>query len=616
MQNQKFRKREEEGMNLRGGRTLFRFCCTVFGFALFAALTAVPPAFAQGNCLGDVGPAKSCSANDVSIAGIRSGSVVVFQGGSGDKCIEGGTFSFTATFDIKTTSNKTRSNIGIFFGTGQNNALHGTCTDAILAPTHPCANGTVTCGDTDYEELDQAIDGEKGIVCTNPSDPSTCTAGCGDTTSADNFTDAFGPGTQSATLEVDNVTCPLSGTSPCPAGSGFTGTCLALPECTSWFQPTSTMPVCESPGPNYPWQPQAIAGTSSKCSCTTLFIPVQPIVPMVTVAKSCNTTLSTGPDLTSCDEGAGDVSNNVTYHVNITNTTPAGEGGVIVDQICDSVYGTIYRSGTFTGAACPTGSIGSNGSLISGCTPSPTDIPNAGSGTCDFVAHQNENLKEVDTVTVQVHSDVSASAKFDSKPSNTVTVTSEDSPSKSSTTKGLVATESACATVRYSVDVHNSSGADENLTLSALTDSVYGDITKVGGNLLGTTCGVAVGSLGLGTLSGTTASSTNGGALPFSLTVGGSDYQCQFDGQFCGNINPAAEEFGTGACKTTTGFCSAGQPSTVACSKNSDCDLTCPGITQIDTVSSTITGDEGETVSQTITGLNVTECVQSFHSAH
>jgi hypothetical protein len=83
--------------------------------------------------------------------------------------------------------------------------------------------------------------------------------------------------------------------------------------------------------------------------------------------------------------------------------------------------------------------------------------------------------------------------------------------------------------------VHNSSGADEIETLSALSDSTYGDITTLGTGtapiVLGTTCGVAVGSAGLGTLNG----STGAGTLS-TIPVDG-HYICQFDGQFCSGLS-------------------------------------------------------------------------------
>jgi hypothetical protein len=115
--------------------------------------------------------------------------------------------------------------------------------------------------------------------------------------------------------------------------------------------------------------------------------------------------------------------------------------------------------------------------------------------------------------------------------SNSVTVISHEAPSTATVTKGVNSTTGLCATVRYSVNVKNTSGVDETLTLSALNDTAsdFGSLTSVHGNILGTTCGVATGSPGLGTLSG----STGGGSLSTTLAPNAA-YQCYFDGQFCG----------------------------------------------------------------------------------
>src|SRR4029077_2993195 len=86
-------------------------------------------------------------------------------------------------------------------------------------------------------------------------------------------------------------------------------------------------------------------------------------------------------------------------------------------------------------------------------------------------------------------------------------------------TKSYVSTIAACATARLSAVVANTSAFDENETLSALSDTVYGDITSCKGttngctstgspNILGTTCGVASGN-GLGTLSGVTTTTSS-----------------------------------------------------------------------------------------------------------
>ena len=164
--------------------------CIKLAFALAAAAVVATPAFAQNQaCVQDAynsfnGSNKnlSCTANDVSIARVESGSVHVFSGGLGDnsnKCIAGGTFSFTANFAISTNSSSARSNIGVYFAGGnQQQALTGSCSDAILSKPHACAfvNGVsqANCGSNEYEELDQSINGETAAAF-----------GCGDTSSND-----------------------------------------------------------------------------------------------------------------------------------------------------------------------------------------------------------------------------------------------------------------------------------------------------------------------------------------------------------------------------------------------------------------------------------------------
>jgi hypothetical protein len=554
-------------------------------FALLVMAILATPAFA-GNCLKDVSKANSCSANDVSIAAVKNGTVNVYSGGipGTNQCIEHGQFSFTAEFEVKTTSSSTRSNIGIFFGTGQNSALSGTCTNQILAPTHPCAfvNGvsTATCGDANYKENDQGINGEPGIEATQAS--------CGDTSSNDSSTD-FGPGTHQATLEVLNVTCPAA-TSACPAGSGITGPCLQLPVCSSWYQPANGMPVCESPAAqSYPWVPAAIPGSPSKCTCGTIFVPVTPVTVAPKVAKACNTTLTgTSPSFdfssttgagtpNNCDAGAE--GSTATYTVAIKSTATLSGNNTVVDQICDDQYGTIYSA--FNPATCPLGKSGITATNVS-CPPGgSTGIGPGATETCTFTAPVGENVAGLtDTVSASGHSSLNSSSTFTNTQSNSVTVTSSDAPSTATTTKSVDSLAHGCATVRYAVAVHNSSGPDEALTLSALQDSSFGDITKAtptNASVLGTTCGVAS---GVGTLS----SSTGAGALPTTLAVSGADYSCKFDAQICGNL-------------TTITLPPPGG--------------TCLGFQHQNKVTPTLAGDEGEAV--TNVGNTLTENVCFTH---
>jgi hypothetical protein len=492
------------------------------------ALALTQTASAQ-TCLQDeYGKNVQCTANDVRIAFATNPRGL--DGTPKPTCIAGQTFSFVADFHVTTTATA-RENIGMFFATGgQANALKGTCADNIIAPIHQSANplDTVPLGTSQYLSADPP--------------PDTC----GDISTADN--------NQVITVEVDNVDCK--------AGSNGM---LALPNCTSWQQPGGTI-QCVSNPPNYPWVKAAIPGSPSKCNCDDTFtVPIAVQTPGVTVAKSCNTSISTGTGLTSCDAGAE--GSQVTYTIAITNQSNFGT--VAIDQICDSAYGTLFRASGFTGAACPAGSVGGT---ISNNTCSAT------STTCSFVVTQGENLTVKNIVSVVGHGS-SGGTSFGPTASNEVTVTSSDAPSTATVTKTLVNTTNACLTVRYGVDVQNTSSADEAVSLSALNDSAFGDLTTVHDNVLGTTCGVATGNPGLGTLSGSSGAGALSGGL--SLAGGGTHYVCQFDAQFCGGLG------------------------TISLPNNT----TCNGVKHTNQVSGTLTGDEGEKVTQTPGSLTVNECV-------
>jgi hypothetical protein len=481
-------------------------CSKTFVLVLLALAVVAVPAFAQ-TCLQDeynmVQKQKlNCTANDVRVASVSN--ITDLSGNPLTTCVEGDTFSFIANFEVVTTANAAnsggRDNIGLYFQTDDTkpNALFGSCVDNIIAPAHPCAGGTGTCGVTQpafYKEFDT----------------STPTDNCGDTASSVN-PDIF------IRAVVQNFVCKA------PAGGG---TSLVLPNCTSWQVPgSSNLCVSNPPSFPYPAPPAAIPGSPSKCNCATIPLNITIITPTVGVAKSCNTALSQGAGLTSCD--AGEDGSTVTYHVAVTNTSTSG---ITVDQICDTAYGTIFQAGSFTGAACANGTV-ANTPASTTCTA--LDIAGGASKSCDFTAFQGATavgtVTVTNTVSVSGHSDVLASKTFGPTTSGTVTVVSHETASSATVTKGAVGNTHACVNVRYSVDVHNSSSADENLNLSALNDTAFGDVTSSTNTaILGSTCGVAS---GFGTLVGTTGA----GALPTSLTAGGSDYQCQFDAQICGDL--------------------------------------------------------------------------------
>jgi hypothetical protein len=290
------------------------------------------------------------------------------------------------------------------------------------------------------------------------------------------------------------------------------------------------------------------------------------------VKKTCNTVDNTQtpdfstdpPSPNSCTihpEGG-----TVTYTVAVTNTS--NFGSIVVDQICDSAYGNIFTDPSFSGPACAAGTVGTS----TGTTCLALAIASGATQTCTFTANQAENVTVNNIVSVKGHG--SSAGTFGPTTSNQVTVVSNEAPTTGTITKSFVGNTAGCATVRYNVEVKNTSasGTDETLTLSALNDSAFGSITSVHGtgnnSVLGTTCGVDVGSFGLGTL----FESAGAGTLPVTIPVNGGTYTCKFDGQFCGGLD--------NGCFTHT-----------------------------NTVSATLTNDENQTVSLTPGTLNLQECL-------
>jgi hypothetical protein len=496
------------------------------------------PAFAQ-TCLQNeynlVNKQKlNCTANDVRIAQVTNIRDPL-TGAPLASCIAGSNFNFLADFEILTTSSANRENIGMYIATNSTTqALTGACVDNIIAPTHPCpSNSSLSCGSNNYHESDPPPDN------------------CGDTSSSD----GGGTGIEIVTLEIDDFAC-----NP-PAGQNT----LVLPNCTSWQIPGGTIQcVSAAPAYTYPFNgpggtPTAIPGSPSKCNCSVIPLPITVQTPNISVAKAC-TTANGGPS-TSCTltpEGG-----QVTYTVDMNNNQ-SNFGSVVIDQICDSQYGTVYTDGTL--AACAPGTQGSG--LITGTTCTDFTIAFGADQKCTFTVNQPENVTITDTVNVSGHG--TSAGKFGPDTTNSVTVVSNEAASSATVTKGFVGTEAACATVRYSVDVKNTStaGTDETESLTVLNDSAFGSITSVHDSVLGTTCGVAS---GVGTLSGTAGA----GVLPASLPVGGPDYTCQFDGQFCSALD-------VNSC-----------------------------ISHTNSVAGTITGDEGETVTQSDSTLTVKECLSA-----
>jgi len=565
-------------------------CCKTLVLVLFAMaamLLQATPAYSQG-CLADVDSTiakhlggSTCTANDVRLA--QAVNPRDAQGNPISTCFAGTSFSFIADFKVVTTATN-RENIGFYMRTdgitptgatcSASDPAHcnsaefpGTCADNIVSPLHLAGTNT-TCTAGSPGCLGSSLYHENA-----PSNGETAGDTCGDTTSADG-------NNQFITVAVNNITCP-------PVGSTF-----LLPNCTTWWQPTNNVPLCISdPNTGWPFNPAAQAGTTSKCNCSALTIPITPISYSITVTKT--------PTPLSQVEPGGDFN----YDVGMTNTTTTNGpfGNVIIDQVCDNKYGNIATTGACSGgsntgnsctssatctgggtcvlpSACPAGSQCSAPNNTPGTTCAtniscsvPHTVASGGSvdPLCTFTGSFTPGTEGslTDRVTVSGFGNTGQAIPPAVTNFHDAAVTVSEAPATATVTKSL--DTHACAIARYKVEVQNTSGTstDESESLTALADSPYGSITTVHGNVLGTTCGVATNAAGLGTLSG----SSGAGTLSATLAPG-DKYTCEFDGEFCATLG-------------THGACTS-------------------GLEQMDTVTASLSDDNGEGNPVTVTGSN------------
>lgn len=325
-----------------------------------------------------------------------------------------------------------------------------------------------TDGDANH---DGALTGTCGVNVIRPKDPIT---GLGSTSfvqldgSPDTCGDIDGGhNPQVVTVEVDNVLCQ---------DSDADGK-LNLPNCTSWRQPGSNG-VCQSANDAFP-------GSPSKCNCDVGFN-----IPLLVENGALAVTKTASP--LSLPEPGGEF----TFSVTATNT--ASFTALTIERICDDRYGTIAGSG------CPAGTLGTVNSTD--CTV-PQALAPGGIFACSFKGNllANDPTTDTDTVTASGHDvnggPVSASA------SAQVAIT--DIPPTAVVIKSFSAL--VCSTVRYSVEVKNTSQTDA-LALSQLIDSSFGDILTVHDSVIATTCATT------------------------SIPVGASS-TCTFDAQFCGGTD-------------------------------------------------------------------------------
>ena len=515
--------------------------------AVLLLLLRASPASA-GNCAQDnftaAGNSQTlgCTSGDVSIASASNPRDL--NGNTVTTCVAGASLNFLVDFTVVSTSDRTRSNVGLYLGTipvGEpgSSALTGTCDDSIISQLHnrispfsTCTAGSAGClGDPTYTELDG--------------------------TASDNCGDVATKSTHVVTVELDNVICPSVGS-----------TAVVLPDCTTWQVPGKTITCFSDPTQGWPFQPlAAIPGTTSKCNCGQVSIPITPINPTISATKTVTPASIVEP---------GGVFH---YTAVVTNTT-AGAVNVTINQLCDDKFGNIATAVTTPPQpACPAGTLGSAANIV---CPLPATLAQNATVTCTFDGTVNgtEPLSVTDTVTA--HGVSPGGAVLSAQASATVHI--GEAAAQAQVSKRLDSGQE-CAIARYRVEVDNISPAstDETETLSALNDSAFGNLTVLGTGatpkIVGTTCGVVN---GLGTLAGT---GNGAGALGTIIGVGG-NYTCEFDGEFCAALGTA------GACTTglqnadtvtatltkEDGVCTGGTNDGTLCTSNANCTGggTCP----------------------------------------
>ena len=470
-------------------RTIGRMLA-VFAATLAGLMFSVAPAYAVGTCIQDVWQAHgnhqnlTCTAQDVTLSSasniniITGGQCGIENGVRVCKCNSGQTVTFTADFEMDLTAD-TRYDVGFYIATdggGADGALTGQCT-----ATASLASNT----DGSFINLDAQPDV------------------CGDIT---------GPlGTLHNPLFV---TTQIS--APCAAGPSGK---LELPFCTTWRQPGSNQ-VCLGTG-NGTTTDDVYPGSPSKCNCGNLAVDIFSEVATITTTKDALTA--------SVPETGG----SATYSVKVKNN--AAQASLTLDSLTDDKYGDITAvhaaGGGFqevTATTCvddlntttcqvgdTSGSPGS-GAIAAGaecsCTFTGTvpagDFPGSFTDVvtaCGTDSFGNTNRCDDDDATVP-YADVLQ------PPSLTKTV----------------ASKSCQIDVSYNVVVTNGS-AQDTLTLSTLTDDVYGNITQVQGNVISTTCGQSPGP----------------GTLPKVIAVSG-NYSCSFVGRIT-SCNTTVHDTVTGA---------------------------------------------------------------------
>ncbi len=417
-----------------------------------------PEAASAQTCIQDVWKAHgnnqnlTCTANDVTLS--TATNITIQTGGACVNgvcsCYAGQTVTFTADFRMDLTAD-TRYDVGFYLATDNDPNNDGALT-GLCSATASLASNTTRPGN--FINLD--TESQPGDVCGDITGPLSTVAG------------SHNPLFVTATVSA-----------PCPSTPGQQ---LRLPFATTWRQPGSNE-VCDGTGSSAATN-DVYPGSPSKCNKGTLVLDITSITTSISVSKSTSSTVP---------ETGGTAS----YSVTVNNTTQVP---ITLTSLTDDKYGDIT---SLTGSTCVPDNVASTcevgGTIAAGgqcsCTFSGAVPPG------DF---GGPNFKD----TVQA----CANNATNSTP---VCATDDAEVPYTDLSSAPTLSKTAAATTcqidqAYDVVVTNTSALD-TLTLSALNDSIYGDITSVHGSIQSTTCGTAAGA----------------GALPYVIGVAG-NYTCSF----------------------------------------------------------------------------------------
>lgn len=341
-----------------------------------------------------------------------------------DTCLEGTTFDLEATFEIDVTANE-RYDAGFFF------RIDGTGTAR--------GDGVNADGECSLSALDPSI------LPAQELDGDTC----GDLNS----------GIYEVTFTIPNVEC-VGVPDPDNPGQFI----LRLPNCTSWHNKHNT--ACDI-NDAFDFDPD----TKSKCVCDDDFtVPVIVETATLTVVKTASPT--------SVPETGG----TVTYSASVMND--AMVVSVEITTVTDDIYGDLGIPSCDQDPTPPCNSeITENTcNLLIGLVLGPQQV----SPTCTFKAFVSGDTGEVVTDVVEFCGDqVNTLAEVCDDDDADVTIT--DVPAIPALDKTALAA-SCTVDVTYQVVVSNNSVVDDTLTVDALTDDGFGDITTVHDDVISTDC--------------------------------------------------------------------------------------------------------------------------------